>query len=124
MVSVRAPVGDLNIATNDCCIGRGLASLRSKYNCNSHLFYLLKTLKPEFDISDDEGTIFGSITKDDLSNLQIVYSKNLILNFERLVKPIDEKIYILSKQNAIALRLKSLLLSKLSSIDERINEIH
>ena len=30
LLSVRAPVGDMNIANNDCCIGRGLAALNSK----------------------------------------------------------------------------------------------
>tara|TARA_R110001599_G_scaffold295348_3_gene499517 strand:+ start:5515 stop:6441 length:927 start_codon:yes stop_codon:yes gene_type:complete len=29
LLSVRAPVGDMNIANNDCCIGRGLAALNS-----------------------------------------------------------------------------------------------
>ena len=35
LLSVRAPVGDLNIATQKCCIGRGLASIRSKFNHSS-----------------------------------------------------------------------------------------
>ena len=41
LLSVRAPVGDINIASHDCCIGRGLASLRNKENCQSYLYYQL-----------------------------------------------------------------------------------
>jgi type I restriction enzyme, S subunit len=31
LVSVRAPVGDVNLASDKCCIGRGLAAVKSKY---------------------------------------------------------------------------------------------
>jgi type I restriction enzyme S subunit len=37
LISVRAPVGDLNIAPCDLCIGRGLASVRAKDNNNSFI---------------------------------------------------------------------------------------
>ncbi len=42
LMSVRAPVGDVNIATMNLCIGRGLASLSMKNNNNEYLYYLLK----------------------------------------------------------------------------------
>lgn len=35
LMSVRAPVGDFNIAVEDCCIGRGLCSIRAKGNFQS-----------------------------------------------------------------------------------------
>jgi type I restriction enzyme M protein len=73
LLSVRAPVGTLNIADNDCCIGRGLAAIRSKYEFNSYLFYVMKYFKTIFDHLDNSGTTFGSITKDDLFNLKLVY---------------------------------------------------
>lgn len=38
LMSVRAPVGDLNVAHTDCYIGRGLAAIHSKYN---HLYFTL-----------------------------------------------------------------------------------
>ena len=38
LLSVRAPVGTLNIAKEDCCVGRGLAALNSKDNCIAYLF--------------------------------------------------------------------------------------
>jgi len=116
LISVRAPVGDLNIAIEDCSIGRGVGALRSKLKYNSHLFYLLQKLRSKFDISDGEGTIFGSINKDDLHDMEVVYSKNIIKEFERIVSPLDERIKNYSKQNQALKSLKDLLLSKLATI--------
>lgn len=117
LISVRAPVGDLNIAIEDCSIGRGVGAMRSKIKCNSHLFYLLQKLKSQFDISDGEGTIFGSINKDDLYNMEVNYSETTVKEFEQIVCPIDENIKVFSKQNQVLNSLKNLLLSKLATIE-------
>ena len=116
LISVRAPVGDLNIAINDCAIGRGVGAIRSKLKCNSHLFYTLQNLKSHFDISDGEGTIFGSINKDDLHNMEVVYSENDIKEFEKIARPIDDCIKNYCIQNQKLTELKELLLSKLASV--------
>lgn len=114
LISVRAPVGDLNIAIEDCAIGRGVGALRSKIKCNSHLFYTLQNLKSHFDISDGEGTIFGSINKDDLHNMEVVYSENKIKQFEKYAQPIDDYIKNYCIQNQKLTELKELLLSRLA----------
>ena len=79
LLSVRAPVGTLNIAKEDCCIGRGLASLNSKDNCIGYLFGVMVNLKQIFDRRNVDGTTFGSITKDDLFSLKVVKPTNIIL---------------------------------------------
>jgi type I restriction enzyme S subunit len=107
----------LNIAIEDCAIGRGVGALRSKLKCNSHLFYTLQNLKSHFDISDGEGTIFGSINKDDLHNMEVVYSENEIKKFDKSTRPIDDSIKNYSIQNQILTELKDLLLSKLATIE-------
>ena len=117
LISVRAPVGDLNIAIEDCAIGRGIGALRSKLKCNSHLFYTLQSLKPHFDISDGEGTIFGSINKDDLHDVEVIYSEDAIVHFEEFVRPIDNCIKNYSIQNQKLTELKELLLSKLATVE-------
>jgi type I restriction enzyme S subunit len=63
LLSVRAPVGDINVASEDCCIGRGLASLKSRANCNSYLLYQLLNLENNFNVYNGEGTVFGSIDR-------------------------------------------------------------
>lgn len=47
LLSVRAPVGDINVAIEKCCIGRGLASISSKRGLHSFLLYLVKSLKKQ-----------------------------------------------------------------------------
>lgn len=79
LLSVRAPVGTLNIAKENCCIGRGLASLNSKQNCIGYLFGVMVNLKQIFDRRNVDGTTFGSITKDDLFSLKVVKPTNIIL---------------------------------------------
>ena len=117
LMSVRAPVGDLNIAIEDCSIGRGVGALRSKLECNSHLFYTLQNLKSRFDVSDGEGTIFGSINKDDLYDMPVICSQCEIKRFEKIVNPIDLVIKNYCIENQKLTELKDLLLSKLATIE-------
>lgn len=114
LLSVRAPVGDINIASHDCCIGRGLASLRSKEECQSYLYYQLYNLSNVFNVSDDEGTIFGSITKEDLHNIDIVIpSKSKMKEFENHVSIVDNEIKLKDKEINILTELQSLLLARM-----------
>lgn len=116
LMSVRAPVGDLNITLNDCAIGRGIASINSKHKCNTFLFYLMQNIKNKFIVSNDEGTIFGSINKDNLYQIDIIVIDTEIMNkFESIVLTIDKFIKLYSEQENNFVKLKSLLLSKLST---------
>ena len=72
LMSVRAPVGDINVALEKCCIGRGLASISSRDNFNSFILYTLMNLKRSFDIYNAEGTVFGAINKDSLNSIEVI----------------------------------------------------
>ena len=61
LVSVRAPVGDVNLASEKCCIGRGLAAVKSQYK--SYCLHKIKSFKKLFNVFESEGTVFGSINK-------------------------------------------------------------
>ena len=101
LMSVRAPVGDVNIATQKSCIGRGLASIRAKKVDYLYLFYLLKEQKIKIE-KMGVGSTFKAINKNNISSLQI---------------PIIE----MSKQNRIKKYL--LLIEKLSfEIENSIKE--
>lgn len=114
LLSVRAPVGDLNIAPHDCCIGRGLAAIRSEIKCNAFMFYLLQTKDDEFNVSNDDGTVFGSVNKEDLFGLLVlVPTDNLIVEFENKAKMIDNRIEIADKELRNLTELQSLLLAKM-----------
>ncbi len=92
LMSVRAPVGDLNIANNDCCIGRGLSALNSKVGSITHLYYIMLSFKDMFERKSAIGTTFGSINKDELYNLPIIKPTTKIIKlFENKCKPIFDQ---------------------------------
>lgn len=92
LMSVRAPVGDTNIANNDCCIGRGLSAMNSKIGSTSHLYYIIRDLKAKFDRLNAAGTTFGAINKDELFNLPVVRpNKKVLQKYEALCAPIFNK---------------------------------
>ena len=114
LLSVRAPVGTLNIADTRCCIGRGLAAINSKVGVNSYIFNVMQDFKKLFDMRNSVGTTFGSITKDDLYSLQLVYPPNeLLMKFDQSVKSFDREIKNRSRQNQELLQLRDWLLPML-----------
>ena len=70
LMSVRAPVGDVNIATQKSCIGRGLASIRAKKVDYLYLFYLLKEQKIKIE-KMGVGSTFKAINKNNISSLKM-----------------------------------------------------
>ena len=99
LMSVRAPVGAVNIANNDCCIGRGLSALNSKIGSTTHLYYILNDLRIAFDQRNAAGTTFGSITKEDLYNLPIVIpAKEVISAFDKICSPMFDKQMLLGEE--------------------------
>ena len=90
LMSVRAPVGDLNVAHSDCCIGRGLAAIHSKSNHQSFVLYTMFSLKKQLDVFNGEGTVFGSINRNSLNDMPILIpSDDMLDEFERIVAPMD-----------------------------------
>lgn len=114
LMSVRAPVGTLNIAMEDCCIGRGLAALNSKFGSQLHLLYTLSGFKQLFDVMDGNGTTFGSITKDTLFEMKVVIPRReQIKSFEEMVQPIEQKIRVAEQENRELTKLGDWLLPML-----------
>ena len=71
LMSVRAPIGDVNIAQEECCIGRGLAAIRPNNKVHlKYLFYLLDYYKERLD-AQGTGSTFKAIGKDILNEFVI-----------------------------------------------------
>ncbi len=68
LFTVRAPVGDLNIANARIAIGRGIAALHPLNVSSKYLYYLLSANKSKF-LTSSAGTIFDSINKDALESI-------------------------------------------------------
>lgn len=109
LLSVRAPVGNMNIADEKCCIGRGVAAIRCQYQ--SFLFYLMLANQYQFDKYNNNGTTFGSITKDDLFGLRIIIpDENVMKIFDEIVSSFDKIVFNNEKQNLELASLRDFLL--------------
>ena len=70
LISVRAPVGDINIAPHKCCIGRGIAAVRAKDAYDNFLYHsILLHRKALSKIC--QGSTFESINRKELTDLLI-----------------------------------------------------
>ncbi|HHF0974456.1 TPA: restriction endonuclease subunit S [Haemophilus influenzae] len=116
LMSVRAPVGDINIALEKCCIGRGLAALQHKSKSLSFGLYQIQSIKPELDLFNGEGTVFGSINQDNLKNIQIINpDEKFIQLFEKYLSSCDSKIMNNEIENNALKEIRDLLLPRLLS---------
>ena len=123
LFSVRAPVGDINVAQEECCIGRGVASIKSKYGHDSFLFYTMKSLHKLFDSFDGEGTVFGSINKKTLSAIQILLpSDGIVEQFNNIASSFDNRIRSLSEESSRLSLLRDTLLPRLMSGELEVPE--
>lgn len=72
LVSVRAPIGAVNLANQKCCIGRGLAALRPyRDKCDAmYLYYLIKAGKNKLNWLGT-GSTFKAITRSSLLSFNV-----------------------------------------------------
>jgi type I restriction enzyme, S subunit len=71
LLSVRAPVGPVNIATEKCCIGRGLTAIRAKETLDKeYLYYFMKGNELNLSASG-RGSTFDSISRKDIDMIRI-----------------------------------------------------
>ena len=122
LVSVRAPVGDINIAHHMCCIGRGLAAVIHKSGRQSYTFCTMNSLHDSFKQFESEGTVFGCIGKDGFNSIKVVIPPDeVIAKFESLLSPVDLLIFVNHENSNNLERMRNILLPKLISGDIRID---
>lgn len=109
LMSVRAPVGPVNFATQDICIGRGLAAIRTSEKMNYNLLFdFLLSIQDK--LVGNNGAVFNSINKTQIENISITIPKSL-----EEQKAIVSKLDNLSEQTK---QLESIYTQKLSSLKE------
>ena len=93
IMSVRAPVGALNITPVDMCLVRGVCSLRMKNKNQSFLFYMMKYYVSHL-IKKESGTVFGSVNRNDINGLEVDIPENVEeqKKIARYLEMIDDKI--------------------------------
>jgi type I restriction enzyme S subunit len=70
IMSVRAPVGDVNITPVKMCLGRGVCSLRHKQGEQEFLYYLMRYYAQDL-ANRETGTVFGSVNRNDIAALEV-----------------------------------------------------
>jgi type I restriction enzyme S subunit len=114
LVSVRAPVGDINLTREKCCIGRGVAAVRHKTGSRSFTYYQMLSFKDIFALFESEGTVFGSIAKTDFNSIEcITPPKKIVKKFEEIVFPIDQMIENNEQLSRTLTQIRDALLPKL-----------
>ncbi len=124
LMSVRAPVGDMNVAYEDCCIGRGLGAIRSKDGHQSFVLYTMLALREQLNVFNGEGTVFGSINRDALNSMPIdIPPQEIMEQFEDIVAPMDAAIRNNYDEICRLQALRDSLLPRLMSGELDISEL-
>ena len=124
LISVRAPVGDINMARERYCIGRGIAALRHKSGSCSFTYYSARSIQQEMRQYEHTGTVFGAINKQQFESLAAIEpSQNFVSLFQDCVGPIDEHIKSNVLMSQYLYRIRDLLLQKLMSGEIRIEDV-
>lgn len=124
LLSVRAPVGDLNVAYEPCCIGRGLGAIHSKDSHQSFVLYTMFALRQKLDMFNGEGTVFGSINRDALNSMELLIPPAVLIDrFEETVAPIDAAIRNNYEENCRLESIRDSLLPRLMSGELDVSDL-
>lgn len=116
LVSVRAPVGDVNMTTERCCIGRGVAGICHKSGSRSYTYYAMHTLRDDFASFEAEGTVFGAMGKKGFQMIKwLAPPLGPVEQFEKLSFPLDEQIVINEQESQTLAKTRDTLLPRLLS---------
>src|SRR5690554_2667061 len=99
LMSVRAPVGPVNFATQRICIGLGLAAIRAGRNSDKEFLYNF-LIKHENEIEGNAGAVFNSINKTQIENIEIALPP--LPEQQRIVAILDETFSAIDKAKANA----------------------
>lgn len=99
LMSVRAPVGPVNFATQRICIGRGLAAIRAGKNIDKEFLYNF-LIKHENEIEGNAGAVFNSINKTQIENIEIPLPP--LPEQQRIVAILDKTFSAIDKAKANA----------------------
>ena len=93
LVSVRAPVGAINRAWEQCCIGRGVAALRHKSGSAPYTYYAIWAAQPEIGQYEHTGTVFGAIGGKQFRALKVLEPPDeTVAVFHRIGQDLDRRI--------------------------------
>ncbi|MCG7251257.1 restriction endonuclease subunit S [Corynebacterium pseudodiphtheriticum] len=102
LLAVRAPVGQVNLALEKVCIGRGLAAVRSAINSPVSLFYLLRSHREIWQDFDGNGTVFSSVNRSDAHNVLVpIILPTKQKDLEKVLNTIHGRLLKAQKENQV-----------------------
>ena len=126
LISVRASVGEINIAPHECCIGRGIAAVKAK-DVHGEFLYQSMLVRRKALQSIAQGSTFGAINRQELLELSILLppfleqkeigeilttvdeaiekTGRIIENTEQLKKPMMEELVKKAKKTDMVLEI-------------------
>ena len=120
LLSVRAPVGRINVADRRLVLGRGLAGLRHLSNRQSFLLQQLRHVFAEEDAVGD-GTIYKAVTKRFLEQMPILSPSEQVQDaFENLARPFDDFIAACEAETRKLAEIRDYILPRLVSGQVRV----
>ena len=123
LVSVRAPVGDINVAWERCCIGRGVAALRHRSGSASYTYHSAWAMQRTLREYQHSGTVFGAINKGQFEALRMIDADPKTIDaFDSLAGPLDARVRSSVSESRTLVALRDTLLPKLISGELRIAE--
>ena len=122
LVSVRAPVGDVNVALESCAIGRGVAAVGLD-GAPSFALYAMKALRNRFAEYESHGTVFGSINKKQFEALPcVIPPPEVLAAFTCTAVALDDRVRVNELQVRSLTEVRDSLLPRLTSGKLRLPE--
>jgi type I restriction enzyme S subunit len=123
LVSVRAPVGELNMVSERCSIGRGVAAIRHKSGSRSYSYYAMGAFREDFAQFEAGGTVFGCIGKADFLGLRCLAPPAVLVRaFEQAACALDKRIQNNDSESRTLAAIRDALLPKLLSGEVRVRQ--
>ena len=124
LLSVRAPVGRINVADRRLVLGRGLAGLRHRSDRQSYLLQQVSHIFAEEDAVGD-GTIYKAVTKRFLERLPLLCPPDQVQDeFDQLIRPLDQLIVEREVESGKLAEMRDFLLPRLLSGNVRVEFSH
>lgn len=121
LITVRAPVGDLNVCRELTCLGRGVAGVASEYP--SFVEGLLRASVSRWR-SEESGTIYPSVNKKQVAGFKaIAPPTSEVEGYESTVRPMLDLVNSLKMQSETLAEIRDTLLPRLISGEIRVPEV-
>jgi type I restriction enzyme S subunit len=118
LMTVRAPVGAVNVACSEVCVGRGVAGICSDYPCFAE--FLVRSLEHRW-AGEESGTIFPAVNRKQIENMSVVIPPtSAIEEYEETVASFVDSMLALYRETERLTELRDILLPRLISGEIRV----